>query len=253
MLAALEIGNSNIVFALMKDGEVKSSWRIPSDRSRTAAEYAAHLSDLVNRDLITGVALASVVPALEPVLASASEQAFGLPVTVISWAGDLGITNRCNPPESVGIDRLLNASAAFSRFGGAAITVDMGTATTLDVVNSRGEFIGGAIAPGLRTSADALFDAAPRLPRVDLALPPTAIADNTEDALRSGIVLGYALMVDGMVNRIREELGEPATVIATGGLAHVIEGRCRTIDQFDPNLTLSGIWLAHKRLRGSHA
>jgi type III pantothenate kinase len=254
MLAVLEAGNTHTVFAVFAGEHVRFRRRLTSDRSRTSDEYGAVLLSLLSsgglspRDL-HAVAIASVVPALTAALENAAQTHLGLPVTVITPTSNLGIRSLCDPPEAVGVDRLLNTSAAWSRFGGPAIVIDFGTATTFDVVSETGDFLGGAIAPGLKTAAEALTAKAPRLENVELAHHGPAVGRNTVEALQSGIVLGYGLMVDGMIGRMRAELGREAMTIATGGLAEVAAPVCRLLDRFEPDLTLSGIRLAYERSR----
>lgn len=252
MLAIVEIGNSNIVFALLEGDNVLLRRRIRSDRGRTVDEYGLQLATLLdgagrNKRELNVVALASVVPALETALAEAVERHLGLPTCIITSATDMGIRNLCDPPESVGVDRLLNASAAYARFKGSCIVVDFGTATTISVITSEGQFLGGAIAPGLRTSADALTASAPRLAGVDFIAPESSIGTSTDEALRSGIVLGHAMMVDGLVNHMLADLQQSAAVVATGGLAKIVAPLTTSICNTDPDLTLHGIRLAYER------
>lgn len=258
MLAALEVGNSHTVFALFEGETIRRQWRLATDRSRTADEYGIQLrgllwSENIDAEEIEGVALATVVRTVGDALAEATERHLRRPLALLRGADDLGIANLCEPPESVGIDRLLNAFAAHSLFGGPAIVVDMGTATTFDVVSGAGEFLGGAIAPGLRTSAESLWSAAPRLPRVELSAPPKYIARNTTEALQSGIILGYGQFVDGMIQQLRLELEGRPKIIATGGLATVLSSVSRTINRTEPDLTLHGIRLAYTRLQSARA
>jgi type III pantothenate kinase len=254
MLAALEVGNTNIVFALFDGHAIRRQWRLLTDRARNADEYGTELFDLlasehIAADTLEGIALASVVPAVGDTLAETATRYLRRPLTVLRTADDLGIVNLCKPPEAVGIDRLLNAFAAHALYGGPAIVLDLGTATTFDVVSADGEFLGGAIAPGIMIAAEALWTAAPRLPHVELVPPSRVIARNTTEALQSGIVLGYAQFVDGMLNQMRQELGVRSRAIATGGLAPVLSGVTNEIDSIEPDLTLHGIRLAYTRLQ----
>jgi type III pantothenate kinase len=181
------------------------------------------------------------------ILAEAVNEHLGVQPFVVTSSTDMGIRNLCSPPESVGADRLLNASAAHARFQSACIVVDFGTATTFNAVTESGDFLGGAIAPGLRTAADALTAAAPRLAGLDLAAPESPIGTSTITALRSGIVLGHAVMVDGLVGKMLAEIGHPAVVMATGGLAGIVAPLTNSIQHIDKDLTLHGIRLAYER------
>ena len=252
MLAVVEIGNSNIVFAVFEGESLKGQWRMRSELDRTGDEYALLLDGFLcgaafDPSAINACALASVVQPLTPSLAHAVQATLNMVPLILESHSDFGIVNRCDPPASVGIDRLLNASAAFAQYVGPSIVVDLGTATTFDVVSSTGEFLGGSIAPGLRTAADALTAAAPRLGRIEAGLSKRAIGTNTAEALQSGVFLGYALMVDGMIARIRTELGTPAQTIVTGGQWQTLWDLCDSLDHAEPHLILNGIRLAYER------
>ncbi len=253
MLAMLEIGNSNIVFAVYARDVLRAHWRLNSDVNQTSDEYGLLLSGFLRESGIqaselTGCTLASVVPSLTETISVAAQSCLKRDPLVLNSQMDLGIRNLCSPPEPVGIDRLLNAAAAYKRFGGPAIVIDFGTATTFDAVSADGGFLGGAIAPGIRTAADALTAAAPRLGRIELEAPPNAVGTNSSEALQSGVVLGYAALVDGLVDRMRSEIGRDARVITTGGLAPTMMGVSKTVELSEPHLTLEGIRLAYERL-----
>jgi type III pantothenate kinase len=193
--------------------------------------------------------MCSVVPTLTGEFAGALTQLAGSPPLIVDHQTDLGIVNRYREPSAVGPDRLANAVAARDLYGAPAIVVDLGTATTFDVVNARGEYLGGIIAPGIATSADVLFRRAARLQRVELAPPKRAIGRSTEESIRSGIVLGNAILIDGLVARIAAEIGAKPLVIATGGYVDLVRGIARSIEVVDLALTLKGLKAAHRRVR----
>jgi type III pantothenate kinase len=202
--------------------------------------------------------IASVVEPLMPLITEAVWKSFRVNTIVIDSNSNLGITNLTNPPEATGIDRLLNVAAAYHIHRRACIVVDFGTATTINVVDGEGGFLGGAICAGLRTTANALTEAAPRLAQIELAAPAETIGSNTQQALRNGVVLGHALMVDGLVTRMSAQLVQqsnctPAVVIATGGLSSVVGPLCDTVDEIDPSLTIKGIALVYARIKGMAA
>jgi type III pantothenate kinase len=247
VLLAVDVGNTNVVLGVFRDGELVAHFRLGSDRSRTAHEYgvfvrslfsAAHLSP----QQVGRVAIASVVPPLTGVLAETTRDVFGVEPLILAPGMDLGLTVRVDVPWEVGIDRLANAVAAREKVGAPAIVVDFGTATTVDVVDADGAYAGGLIAPGMVTAAEALFQRAAKLPRVELVRPARAIGKSTVEAMQAGIVLGFAGQVDALVRRVRAELGSPqAPVLATGGLASLVVGEAQTPMQVEPFLTLYGI------------
>lgn len=248
MLLVIDIGNTDVTLALF-DGEVP----VKTGRICTGTDdFSSGIRDFVNADTVDGVAIASVVPSLTERLARACEAVLSASPLVVSSTSDAGLTVRYAAPEKLGVDRLANAVAAWERCRSAAIVIDFGTTTTFDVVNGKGEYLGGAIFPGLKMSAAALAERTARLPLVDLAhvdsaRPPKAIGDNTEDCIRSALYFGYAGLVDRMVEKIKEELREDATVLATGGLAELVAGECRSIDGVNPLLTLEGIRIIYSR------
>jgi type III pantothenate kinase len=195
---------------------------------------------------VTGVVMSSVVPTATGALREMVHRYFGFPPIVVEPGVKTGMPVLTDNPKEVGSDRIVNALAAYSKYGGPAIAVDVGTATTFDVVSERGEFLGGAIAPGIQVSARALYEKTARLLLVELTAPRSPIGHSTVEALQSGLVYGYAAMVDGMVERIAKELGSPAVVI-TGGLAPVILEECRTVDHHEPWLTLEGLRLVFEK------
>jgi type III pantothenate kinase len=246
MLLAIDVGNTETVVGVFRDEELVSRWRIHTSPERTADELAllyggflaqAGLSFDKN---VTGVVLSSVVPRATQALRDMVNRYFRFDAVVVEPGIKTGIPVLTDNPREVGADRIVNALAAFTKYGGPVIVVDFGTATTFDVVSEKGELLGAAIAPGLAVAAQALFEQTARLPLVELVAPKSAIGKNTVESLQSGLVFGYAAMVDGMVDRISKDLSVP-TVVATGGLAPNVIGECTTVTQHDPWLTLEGL------------
>ncbi len=243
-MLTIDVGNTHTVLGLFDDGRLVRHWRIASDRQKTADEYEALLWTLLGRApvQVDHVALASVVPPLEGTLAETCENVFGVSPLVLTSEMDLGIEIRVPVPGEVGIDRVANATAARALVGAPALVVDFGTATTYDVLSGDGAYVGGVIAPGIWTSAEALFQRAAKLPRVDLVRPSSVIGTTTSSAMQSGLVYGFAGQVDALVTRIRSELGAPdAPVITTGGLAALVSEETRVRPRIEPWLTLYGI------------
>src|SRR5919106_6833106 len=235
MLLAIDVGNTETVVGVFQDQELSSRWRIHTSPERTADELALLFGGFLaqaglsfDRN-VTGVVLSSVVPTATQALREMVSRYFRFDPVVVEPGVKTGVPVLTDNPKEVGADRIVNALAAFSKFGGPAIVVDFGTATTFDVVSENGELLGAAIAPGVQVAARALYEQAARLPRVELAAPKSVVGRNTVESVQSGLVFGYAAMVDGMVERISKELGTP-TVVATGGLAPVVIGECRTVD-----------------------
>lgn len=254
MLLAINANNTTTLFGLFDDADRPvASWRVSTRRERLPDEWYAFLPPLFaaeNRRVgdITDVVLGSVVPAATRPLAAMARDRLRVEPVVVGPDLDLGARSLVDAPSEVGADRLANTVAAFARYGGPAIVVDFGTATNFDVVSAAGDFLGGAIAPGLTTSIDALTGRAARLFSIELALPPAAIGTNTTTNIQVGGVLGHLAMVEGLVTRIRGELGAPATVIATGGNAALFAGASPAIDHHDPDLTLDGLRLIFRRV-----
>lgn len=243
-MLTIDVGNTQTVLGLFEGSDLVQHWRIATDRQKTADEYAVLLEALIGRapHPVGQVALASVVPPLATVLAQTCERVFGVMPLVLTPEMDLGIEVRVPVPGEVGIDRVANAVAARDLVGGPAVVVDFGTATTYDVLSADGAYIGGAIAPGVWIAAEALFQRAAKLPRVDLVRPPHAIGTSTAAAMQSGLVFGFAGQVDALVTRIRSELGAPdAPVLATGGLARLVAEETAVRPRIEPWLTLYGI------------
>ncbi len=254
MLLAVDVGNTHIVLGLYEGERLVHDFRIESSRGRTVDELHVLLHSLlavagVERQAVRGSILASVVPALGEVVVEAVDRAFDVDMMVVGPGLKTGMPILYENPREVGADRIVNAVAAYERVGGAVIVVDFGTATTFDCISEAGEYLGGSIAPGIRISAEALFARAAKLPRVEVMKPPRAIGRNTVHSMQSGIVFGYVGLVDGLVERIRAEIGAPARVLATGGLAPVLTPESRTIEDFDEFLTLDGLRILWDRNR----
>jgi len=254
-LLCADIGNSHTVLGLVDRGEVLDHWRVATDERRTADEWAVLLRGLLREsnvaDGVQGVAVCATVPAVLHEWRDMLVRHYGtLPNVVVEPGVRTGVPVLMDNPREVGADRVVNALAAASLFEGPAIVVDFGTATTFDVVSPRGEYIGGAIAPGMDISLEALGRRGAQLRKVELLRPRTVIAKNTVEALQSGMVFGFASQVDGIVERMIEELGVPTEsvhVIATGGLAPVVVGECRSLTAHQPWLTLLGLELVYAR------
>ena len=250
MLLAIDIGNTNITVGAFDGDDLRATFRMSTDARKMADEYAILLNQMlplrgVSRERIDAAAICSVVPPLTPIFARLVESYIGVRPLVVGAGTRTGVRVRYDPPRDVGADRIVDAAAAFSAYGGPVIVVDIGTATVLDAVTEDGDYLGGAIAPGISIAADSLFHATAMLRRVELTPPPSAIGRNTVHALQSGLVFGYSELVRGMVSRFKRELGANAKVIATGGLANVIENRPKIFDAIDPNLTLTGLKLVY--------
>ena len=258
MLLAVDVGNTEIVMGIFRSSDLEWTWRLSTRPERTADELAVLFAGLLGQrglafdSQITGVVVSSVVPAVTQALREMAARYFAFPPVVVGPGTKTGLPILTDNPREVGADRVVNALAAVARYGGPCVVVDFGTATTYDAISARGELLGTVIAPGLQASGAALFSATARLPRVELAAPRHAIGKNTVEALQAGIVLGTAAEVDGLVERIKGEIGGDAKVIATGGLATVVIPHCRAVDEHDPWLTLEGLRLIFERNTGSH-
>jgi len=251
MLLAVDVGNTNISYGVLDGSRLVLHLRTESSRQRTADEYAVLVRQMmmlrgVDPQSIDAAIIASVVPALTDVMIGFVERAFSKTPLVVGPGIKTGMPILYEDPREVGADRIVNAVAGFEWARAAVIVVDFGTATTFDCVSAKGEYLGGAITPGVQISADALFARAARLHRVELALPPKAIGRNPTQSMQAGIVFGYAGLVDGLCQRLQKELG-PSRVIATGGLAGLIGKQTTSIEHVDPDLTLTGLRLLHER------
>ncbi len=260
MLLALDVGNTNIVLGVFEGDRLIESWRLGTLRERTADDIGVWVSQLfqhhgIDLTRIDGIVMASVVPPLTGTLISMAQRYFGKAPLNVDNTVDTGMPLLYTHPEEIGADRIVNAVAAYHAFGRARdvplIVVDFGTATTFDAVSAKGEYLGGVICPGVQVSADALFQRAARLPRVDVRKPSDLIGRTTVGAMESGLYYGYVGLVDGLVRRIKRELGGRAVCVATGGLAGVIAPEVDLIEHVDPDLTLQGLRLVWERNRAS--
>ena len=251
MLLAMDVGNTQTVLGLF-DGEVlRAMWRISSDRSRTPDELALVVRELLatrgwRPEEVRQAVVGSVVPPLTAAARGMAELLLDHPPLVVDHTLRLDVELAVEEPALLGADRIANAVAAYRQHGAPVIVVDLGTATTYDVLASGGRYLGGVIAPGLFTAAEELVRRTSRLPRVDLVPPASVIGRNTEEAMRAGLVLGAAVQIDGLVRRIWRELGERCPVIATGGDAGILMPLCETVDLVEPHLTLIGLRLIHE-------
>jgi type III pantothenate kinase len=255
MLLAIDIGNTHTVVGLFGGGELRHRWRMASDARRTSDEFGILVRELCSQSGvefadIRGVVVCSVVPALTSALADMAERLMDVTPVVVGPDLDLGITIEYFDPKEVGPDRLANAVAVHEAVDGPSLVIDFGTATTFDAVTADGHYLGGVIAPGVVTSAENLFRRGALLPRVAVDAPPSVMGKSTEEAMRSGIVYGAVGQVDGIVRRMLEEWGEKPRVIATGGLARTIAEFSETIESVEPDLTLNGLAVIHKRVAG---
>jgi len=255
MLLAIDAGNTNIVFALMEGTRIVTRWRIATDARRTADEYAVWLNQLLqlegyDREAVSDVIISTVVPRALHNLEVLSSKYFGVTPHIagrgaVAW--DIGLN--VDEPASVGADRVINAIAAHALYRDDLIVIDFGTATTFDVIDYNGAYNGGVIAPGINLSLDALVSAAAKLPRIAIEAPPgdSVIGRNTEDQMLIGVFWGYVAMMEGLVARMRHEIGRPVKVIATGGLSVLFDERTDLFDAVVPDLTLQGLAILHMR------
>lgn len=250
MLLAIDIGNTNVVLGVFDKERLVENWRVGTNTQITPDEYAMIFKDLfgfagLEFKQITGVIISTVVPPLLPVMVEMSRKYFRIEPMIVTHELKTGITIRYDNPKEVGADRIVNAAAAFKLFGGPLIIVDFGTATTFCAVTKDGEYLGGAITPGIKISAEALFQRASKLPRVELTKPRNVIGRDTISAMQAGIVYGYAGLVDGIVERMKKELASEVRVVATGGLAELVSPETKSIQEIKPQLTLEGLRLLY--------
>ncbi|HSV73729.1 MAG TPA: type III pantothenate kinase [Chthonomonadales bacterium] len=252
MLMTVDVGNTHITVGAYRGDRLLADWRVRTDRERTTDEHGLLFTHLLQaRGLeagaVDGFAMACVVPTMTQTVAKVGPRYFAVAPLVVSAKTNLGLRVHYRPPSDVGADRLVNAVATRSRYGVPAIVVDFGTATTLDAIDEHGDYLGGAIAPGIGISSDALFGQASRLYRVELNVPENAIGHTTVEAMQAGILFGFAGQVDALVRRMRQEMSGTVRVVATGGLARTIAPLSETIEVVDPLLTLEGLRLLWDR------
>lgn len=263
MLLALNVNNTNTVIALYPlhsghAGQLRSTWRISTRQAQTADEYGILVRNLlqgegVGSKDISGIVIASVVPPIDWILRQFCERYFSQKPLFIEPGVKTGLPIRIENPGEVGADRIANCVGAFEQYGGPCIVVDFGTATNFDVISAKGEFLGGAIAPGLTISAEALFARAARLPRVEIRRPVKIIGTNTVDNLQIGLFYGHIGLVDSILERMIGELGQETVCVATGGLAHLIAGDSKYIAHINDTLTLEGLRIIYERHRSARA
>jgi len=256
MLLAIDAGNTNVVFALVDDGDIRARWRIATDPRRTADEYVVWLKELLEleglgRDAVTAVIIGTVVPRALHNLSVLANKYFGVePLVAGQGKAEWPIALDVDEPQNVGADRALNVMAGHANHKGDLIVIDFGTATTFDVVDFSGAYKGGIIAPGLNLSLDALVGAAAKLPRIAIEAPDdiSVIGRTTASQMLTGVYWGYVAMIEGLVARLKAEIGRPVTVIATGGLAPLFERHGKLFDAVEPDLTIQGLSLLYKQV-----
>jgi type III pantothenate kinase len=254
MLLAVDVGNTNVKLGVYDDRRLAASWRLTTRREQTADEYGVFTHTMlrsrgIEPTAVDEIAISSTVPTIQRTLEDMAGRYFGLAPFVVEPGVNVAVPMRVDYPREVGPDRVVKVVAALELYGPPLIIIDFGTATTFECVSADGAFIGGAIAPGIATAAEALTARAARLFRVDLSRPPTAIGTNTVTNIQSGMVYGYAGLVDGLVARMRAEMTGAPRIVATGGLVGLMEGLATTIDVVNPHLTLEGLRIACARAR----
>jgi type III pantothenate kinase len=254
MLLAVDVGNTNVKLGVYDDRRLAASWRLTTRREQTADEYGVFTHTMlrsrgIEPTTVDEIAISSTVPTIQRTLEDMAGRYFGLAPFVVEPGVHVAVPMRVDYPREVGPDRVVKVVAALELYGPPLIIIDFGTATTFECVSADGAFIGGAIAPGIATAAEALTARAARLFRVDLSRPPTAIGTNTVTNIQSGMVYGYAGLVDGLVARMRAEMTGAPRIVATGGLVGLMEGLATTIDVVNPHLTLEGLRIACARAR----
>lgn len=252
MLLVIDVGNTNIVLGIFKDQELVDHWRVSTDRLRTTDEYGVLIRHLfylngVNSEEIDAIIISSVVPPVMPTLERMCQRYFGLTPLVIGPGVKTGMDIKYDNPREVGADRIVNAVAAYEKFGGPVIIIDFWTATTFCAVDKKGTYLGGAICPGIGISTDALVQRTAKLPRIEVVQAEKVICRNTVESMQAGVFYGFVGQVDGIVTRMRRELGCKAKVVATGGLAVIVAPATDAIDVVEPMLTLEGLKIIYDR------
>ncbi len=252
VILVLDIGNSNIVIGVYREDRILAHWRLSTNRQQTADEYGMMLKTLfscenLDSGAVRAVVISSVVPPLMDNIERMVRKYFGCEPLLVGPGIKTGMKILYDNPKEVGADRIVNAVAAIEKYGGPVIVVDFGTATTFCAISREGDYLGGAIVPGIGIATEALFQRAAKLPRIELVKPKTAIGRNTVSSMQSGIIFGYAGLVDAMVRRFKAEMGGDPFVVATGGLSDLISAETETIKEVNPYLTLDGLLLLYKR------
>ncbi len=252
MILVVDVGNTNIVLGIYEGKQLLHHWRLSTNRAATSDEYGMTMYNLfrhagIGLDQVDGVILSSVVPPLMFVLEQLCLNYLKKAPLIVGPGIKTGLNIRYENPKEVGADRIVNAVAAIELYGSPCIVVDFGTATTFDYIDEKGQFIGGAVAPGISISTEALYQRAAKLPRIELVKPRSVVGRNTIASMQAGIIYGFAGQVDGIVERIKQEFRVEPKVVATGGLAELIAGESRTIDLIDPLLTLQGLQIIYER------
>jgi type III pantothenate kinase len=256
MLLVIDVGNTNTVLGVFEGERLVDHWRLETQARRTSDEYGVLIRQLfqgtsLEVSAVSAVVVSSVVPPMQFALEQMGQRYFGVKPLFVGPGIRTGMPILYDNPREVGADRIVNAVAAYERWGGPLIVVDFGTATTFDAVSEKGEYLGGCICPGITISMEALFTRAARLPRVEFARPPSVLGRNTVHSMQAGAVFGYVGLVDGICERLRRELGGDTRVVATGGLATIIAKESQFISEVDGFLTLEGLRLIHARNQGS--
>jgi len=252
VLLVMDVGNTNTVLGLFEGDHLRAHWRICTQNYRTSDELRVILGLLLQQEgaslkSIRGCCISSVVPQMNLALIRVSQSVLGSEPVMVGPGIKTGLVLQYDNPKEVGADRIVNSVAALEEYGGPLIIIDFGTATTFDVVTAKAEYKGGIIIPGLQVSAEALFEKCAKLPKVDISKPASVIGKNTVDSIRSGLTYGYAELVDGLVQRISQDMDTQFKVVATGGLAHIIAGIARRVDHVDPLLTLKGLKVVYHK------